>query len=209
MRKIYLLGLLYVGSSLAFLLKVRQPTEVSDGPPLTVTIQVQPTVDPVEPDPTPARTPPQSAAGWFQTIKPYCNAVEVETRMRWSPPPASEEGAAYGAACLALAGDTEGARALILDLPEDVRWRAVGVVFNVGHPVADAGDDLATGPLMELVVDFWPNHYMALYHAGAANYELGEHTPAKRYLEAFLEHYHGNDGWRGNAMEMLRAIDAG
>ncbi len=207
MRKIYLLGLLYVGLSLAFLSRARGPTEVPNDPPPTVTIQVQPTVDPVGPDPAPA--PPQGAAGWFQTMKPYCNAVEVETRMRWSPPHDSEEGAAYGAACFALAGRTEAARALILDLPEDVRWRAAGIVFNVGHPVADAGDDVAAGPLMELVVDFWPNHYMALYHAGAANYELGEHAPAKRYLEAFLEHYSGNDGWRGNALEMLRALDAG
>ena len=207
MRKIYLLGLLYVGLSLAFLLRAHRPTQVPDDPPVTVTIQVQPTVDPVAPDPTP--TPPQGAAGWFQTMKPYCNAVEVDTRMSWTPPPGSEEGAAYGAACFALAGRIDHARKLIRSLPEDVRWRAAGIVFNVGHPVADAGDDVAAGPLMELVVDFWPNHYMALYHAGAANYELGEQAPAQRYLEAFLEHYSEDDGWRGNALEMLRALDAG
>ena len=40
---------------------------------------------------------------------------------------------------------------------------------------------------MELVVEFWPNHYMALYHAGAAAYERGEYERAEEYLLAFLE----------------------
>ena len=79
----------------------------------------------------------------------------------------------HEAACYALAGRIASAREVILTLPEEMRYRAAGVVFEAGHPAADAGDDVAAGPLMELVVEFWPNHYMALYHAGAARFEQG------------------------------------
>ena len=81
-----------------------------------------------------------------------------------------------------------------------------GVVFNAGHPAADAGDDIAAGPLMELVVEFWSNHYMALYHAGAARFELGDHEVAEGYLERFLVEYAVADGWRSNALAMLEQI---
>jgi hypothetical protein len=147
-----------------------------------------------------------SAADWFRAIRPYCNSVEVETRHRWSPPPVGDRGLAFSAACYALAGKIDRARALILELPADEQWRAAGVVFNVAHPVADAGDDLSAGPIMELVVEFWPNHYMALYHAGISNYELGHHDAARRYLKEFLDYYDQNDGWRSNAMSVLREL---
>ena len=115
----------------------------------------------------------------------------------------------HEAACYALAGRIDDARALIGRLPPDQRYRAAGVVFEAGHPAADAGDDVAAGPLMELVVEFWPNHYMALYHAGAARYELGAHAPAKDYLERFLTEYTPEDGWRSSAKAMLQAIEDG
>ena len=210
MRKIYLLGLLYVGLSLAYLMRTREPVAIPDDPPVTVTIpddppftvtiQVQPDVDPV--------VDPNDAVAWFHAMKAYCNPVEVETRLTWSPAPRSADGTAYEAACLALAGRVDTARELILELPEELRWHAAGVVFNVGHPVADAGDDLAAGPIMELVVEFWPNHYMALYHAGAARYELGDHGPAHEYLVRFLEHYDPDDGWRRSALSIIAEIEA-
>jgi hypothetical protein len=84
---------------------------------------------------------------------------------------------------LALAGRIESARAEILELPEDRRAQAVGVVFDQAHPAADAGDDVAAGPVMELVVEFWPNHYMALYHAGAARFEEGDQLLGRRQLD--------------------------
>ncbi|HIF22582.1 MAG TPA: hypothetical protein EYQ27_11915 [Gemmatimonadetes bacterium] len=60
-------------------------------------------------------------------------------------------------------------------IERQTRAKAVtGVVLGVGHPAADAGDDVAAGPLMELVVEFWPSHYMALYHAGAPRFEAGD-----------------------------------
>ncbi len=196
MRKIYLLGLLYVGLSLAYLMRTREPVAIPDYPPVTATIQVDPVVD------------PNDAVAWFHSVKAYCNPVEVETRLTWSPAPRSADGTAYEAACLALAGRVDTARELILELPEELRWHAAGVVFNVGHPVADAGDDLAAGPIMELVVEFWPNHYMALYHAGAARYELGDHGSAHEYLVRFLEHYDLDDGWRRSALSMITEIES-
>ena len=203
MRKIYLLGLLYIGLSLVYVMRAGDPVAVPDDPPFTVTINVQggPGEGPVEPVAV-------DAVGWFRSMKAYCNPVEVDTRLTWSPAPRSADGTAYEAACFALAGRIDSARDRILQLPEDRRWNAAGVVFNVGHPVADAGDDLAAGPIMELVVEFWPNHYMALYHAGAARYALGDHAPAHRYLVSFLEYYDPDDGWRRNALSMIAAIEA-
>ena len=147
MRKIYFLGLLYVGLSLVYLVRAPDPGAISDDPPFTVTITVEgePEVDPTD------------AAAWFRAMKPYCNPVEVATQVTRSPAPRSADGTAYEAACFALAGRIDSARERILQLPEDQRWNAAGVVFNVGHPVADAGDDLAAGPIMGLVVEFWPN----------------------------------------------------
>ncbi|MDH3270305.1 MAG: hypothetical protein OEN56_03170 [Gemmatimonadota bacterium] len=168
-------------------------------------------VDPALIGPTPAdllpATPPQSAAAWFQQIRGYCNPVDVETRLRWQPAPGNEEGWKWQAACYALAGKIDLARASIERLPPAMRYQGAGVVFEAGHPAADAGDELAAGPLMELVVEFWPNHYMALYHAGAARYERGDHEVARGYLERFLAVYQVNDGWRSNASSMLETIE--
>ncbi len=168
----------------------------------TVPVQVTPVaaVDPA---------PHTSVYSWFAAMKPYCNGVEVETRLRQTPAPGSFEGASYSAACFALAGKIEKARAIILDLPNDDQWRVAAVVFTVGHPVADAGDNEAAGPIMELVVDFWPNHYMALYHAGAARFETGDHGAAEGYLNRFLDNYEPNDGWRKSAISMLETIGEG
>jgi len=167
---------------------------------------VEPGVDPVvliEPIQVVEPTAAQSATAWFSSIRGYCNSVDVDTRLRWQPAPETEDGTMHEAACLALAGRVDQARDVIQELPEGRRYQAAGVVFNAGHPAADAGDELAAGPLMELVVEFWPNHYMALYHAGAAAYERGEYERAEGYLVAFLEEYQTEDGWRRNAEAMI------
>jgi thioredoxin-like negative regulator of GroEL len=129
--------------------------------------------------------------------------VEVEVALRQRPAPGGVEGTAYAAACLALAGKVDRARVLIDGLPATDRARAAGVVFEVAHPVADAGDDRAAGPIMEMVVQYWPNHYMALYHAGMSEYALGQAEPARRNLTEFLKLYHEDDGWRRSAVEAL------
>lgn len=170
-----------------------------------------------EPDPRPLDPPPvapvnvpsadpASGNAWFQEIRRFCNPVDVVTRMRWQPAPDNEEGWMYEAACYALAGKVDLARTSIEKLPAADRYRAAGVVFNAGHPAADAGDEIAAGPLMELVVEFWPNHYMALYHAGAAAFEMGDRQRAHGYLTRFLAEYSAADGWRSNALSMLEAI---
>jgi len=146
-------------------------------------------------------------AGWFQRVRPHCNALEVETVFRADPPPEGTEGAGLAAACWALAGRIAEARTRIMALGGDDRWRAAGIVFEIGHPVADMGDDRSAGPIMELVVEFWPNHYMALYHAGAARYALGEYAAAETHLTEFLEYYDRNDDWTRNAKQMLGEME--
>ncbi len=107
--------------------------------------------------PRPAHAPAPvfqgDAAGWFTRIKPFCNAVEVDVQHQYSPPPAGTAGAGYSAACFALAGKIERARETIDRLDSAERPAAAGIVFNVGHPVADAGDDQAAGPHKRLVVE--------------------------------------------------------
>lgn len=143
------------------------------------------------------------AVGWFQQMRAFCNPVEVETRMRRNPHPATQEGQSHAAACWALAGRIDEARSVIQSMPHDQQWQAASVVFGIGHPVADAGNDIAAGPLMELVVEFWPNNYMALYHAGASRHQLGDPQGAAPYLERFLKEYKRDDGWTRSARDML------
>ena len=191
MRKLIILGGLYAALSGFVLLRGGSRTPIQY----------------VHPGGTEAAPAGGSAAEWFLAMKPYCNSVEVQTRHQWNPPPVSLEGNGYSAACYALAGKIDRARSLILDVAPADRWRAAGIVFGAGHPIADAGDDLSAGPIMELVVEFWPNHYMALYHAGMARYMLGEHDRAAPHLKAFLEEYSADDGWRSNALAVLREIE--
>lgn len=161
------------------------------------------------PDPrpfAPPSVPAAGAVGWFQRMKPFCNTVEVEIALRNTPAPEGVDGVAYSAACLALAGRIDDARAAIAALPAEDRAEAAGVVFDVAHPIADAGDDRSAGPIMGLVVEFWPDHYMALYHAGMASYGLGYNVLARKYLERFLELYQQDDGWRSNAQQVVRRL---
>jgi hypothetical protein len=160
---------------------------------------------PVEVRPDPA--PTTSGAHWFAAMKPYCNPVEVDVRERFSPPPATSEGAGYAAACFALAGKIERARTIIEGITPSDRAGAASVLFNVAHPVADAGDDRASGPMMELVLEYWPNNYMALYHAGMSEYSLGQHMLADKHLRSFLQMYTAADGFTQNARQALEAME--
>ena len=91
----------------------------------------------------------------------------------------------------------------------DDRHFAASILFNVAHPIADAGDDDSAGPIMRLVVRYQPNNYMALYHAGVAEYNLGDTRLAKEHLERFLELYSPNDMWRKNGLRVLAKIASG
>lgn len=140
---------------------------------------------------------------WFMRVKPRCNALEVDLTIRRDPPPATADGAGYAAACQAVAGRMESAREVLLGLPENERAGAAGILFGVGHPIADAGDDRSAGPIMRLVAEFQPWNYMALYHAGMSFYILGEADLAERHLREFTRVYGTDDGWRANAVEVL------
>src|SRR5256885_9011514 len=107
-----------------------------------------------------------SAGEWFAAIKPYCNAVEVELAQRQHPAPASVDGQGFSAACYALGGKIALARAVIDRVAASDGSRAAGTVFNVAHPVAEAGDDCSAGPIMERVVDSGHNNSMALDESG-------------------------------------------
>jgi hypothetical protein len=56
---------------------------------------------------------------------------------------------------------------------------------------------------MELVIEYQPDNYMALYHAGMSEYVLGQPGPAAEHLRRFLQLYSSPDGWRSNAVEVL------
>ncbi len=146
---------------------------------------------------------------WFESVRPRCNALEVELTMQNSPPPEGWEGQAWGASCWAVAGRLDKAKLVLDALPADQRYAAAGIVFNVGHPIADAGDDRSAGPIMQLVVEYQPDNYMALYHAGMSYYAVGEPALAKKHLEDFLQRYSEQDGWRSNALEVLKRLNGG
>lgn len=189
MRNLYVLGFTWSAACLALLLAPRSRERFVPHPPAA------------------AWSGP--AAGWFAAAKPFCNALEVDTRLQYAPPPEGWDGAGYGAACFALAGRIDSARARIRRLPAGERARASGIVFQIGHPVADAGDDRSAGPMMELVLEFWPDNYMALYHAGMSAYALGRPGPAADYLRRFLQLYQLDDGWTRNARTVLTRMGAG
>jgi len=88
-------------------------------------------------------------------------------------------------------------------VPEKDRWRSAGIVFDLAHPVADAGDDIAAAPIMNLVLESWPNHFQALYHAGISDFALGHEERARLHLTEFLKLYKEEDGFTRNARAAL------
>jgi tetratricopeptide (TPR) repeat protein len=146
---------------------------------------------------------------WFNQIKPRCNSVEVATTIKSSPPPDTYQGTGYAAGCYALAGKIDKADNLIAQLPANLRPAATYIVFNIGHPVADAGDDESARPIMALVVKYWSENYMAMYHLGMSEYVLKDYQNSKLHLNEFLNMYKTEDGWRQNAITVLGYIDRG
>jgi hypothetical protein len=140
-------------------------------------------------------------------MKPYCNPVEVEVRERFKPAPRTVQGAGFSAACFALAGKIDRARSIIDSMAASDRGAAANVLFNVAHPVADAGDDRSSGAMMELVLEYWPNNYMALYHAGMSEYALGQTELAQQRLRAFLSMYNADDGFTSAAKSALSRME--
>ncbi len=158
---------------------------------------------------TPTGTPAPAPRGvptprsWFARAKPYCNPVEVAQFMARNPPLSGSDGAGFAAGCWALAGRIEEARKTLAVVPEKDRWRSAGIVFDLAHPVADAGDDIAAAPIMNLVLESWPNHFQALYHAGISDFALGHQERARLHLAEFLKLYKEEDGFTRNARAAL------
>jgi len=144
-----------------------------------------------------------TGGGWLTRVRPMCNPVEVDVGMRRMPPPEGFEGRAYQAACYALAGRIDQARGAIASLPPEQRAAAADILLAIADPVADAGDDRAAGPMMRLVLEFSPDSYIALYHAGISEYALGERDAARQHLTRFLQLYSAEDGFRRRAEEVL------
>jgi hypothetical protein len=62
---------------------------------------------------------------------------------------------------------------------------------------------------MELVLKYWPQNYMAMYHAGMSAYALGDTRLSQQRLTDFLSAYQAQDGWTSNARIVLDKIDRG
>lgn len=146
---------------------------------------------------------------WFQNIKSQCNAVEVVTAMNNTNYPQTPKGVGYAASCYALAGRIDLADRVIQELPPNQQVYAAEVVFHIGHPVADAGDDRSAGPIMDLVLRYWPQNYMAAYHAGMSAYILNDYPQAQKHLTEFLHLYQTQDQWTNQAQKALARIDQG
>jgi tetratricopeptide (TPR) repeat protein len=188
-RALYFAGIGYLAVCVAVVARHQRPPKPAPPPPPAAMLRFDGTAD-----------------QWYTAIKPFCNAVEVEVFQRQHPAPQTTEGQGYSAACYALAGRIDSARAVIEHLSSEARYRAAGIVFDVGHPVADAGDDRSAGPIMELVLEYWPNQYMALYHAGMSEFALGQLDRARTHLESFLSYYSQDNGWTRNAREVLARL---
>lgn len=160
-------------------------------------------VRPPEPTPRPRPSFPQD---WFSSVRPRCTPSDFRLVTDLNPPLPGVEGTGYKAACYALARQIPSARALLLSLPEEDRVQGASKVYEVGQGLAGAERHDAAGPLLELVLEFWPNHSMALYQAGTARFVTGDAEGAQDLLGRFLEVYTTEDGLTANARRMMGGL---
>ena len=80
--------------------------------------------------------------------------------------------------------------------------------MGIGDPIADSGDNLSAGPLMRLILRYEPENYIALYHAGMAEFALEQHEIAKKHLSRFVEIYKNQDGFRSTALSTLERLQS-
>jgi hypothetical protein len=132
-----------------------------------------------------------------------CTPAAVTAATDRHPAPSTVEGEGFKAACFAQARKLPNARAVLLGIDESHRAEAASVVYDVARSMSERGHGLAAGQLFELVVEFWPNHYLALHQAGATRYEVGDTSGARAYLERFLAVYAAEDSLTADARRML------
>ncbi|HEY1558990.1 MAG TPA: hypothetical protein VGF94_29410 [Kofleriaceae bacterium] len=133
----------------------------------------------------------------------HCTPLDVEVYLAQSKLDPPDE-----VACYAVAGKIDRVRALLDQMPAEGRMVTVRAIFAIAHPIADAGDDASAGPIMLLVVDYDPSNYMAVFHAGMAEFALGHDDIARAQLARFLTMYTPKDVWRERAENALAAIAA-
>jgi hypothetical protein len=162
-------------------------------PPLTDSLDISPELA-------------NSLAGrWFQDARAHCNPMELRTLLAENPAPPGREGTAFEAACAALAGDLVLARDKITSLPAGDRAFGVWPMFGVAHPLADRHEgDPTIAAIMRLVIEFWPENYMALYHAGVTEFMTGD-ARAADHLHAFRR-LHDGDGFAITADALLHDL---
>ena len=114
----------------------------------------------------------------------HCSPLDAASRV--ADPKMSE---VDRATCLAIAGKISAARRKLFGMQAEDRAVAIQQIFSIAHPIADSGDDESAGPIMALVVEMWPENYMAVFHAGMAEFALGHDANARAQLERFLEMY--------------------
>lgn len=176
---------------------VREMTKTPPPPPVVV---VAHRAEPVRPK------PPTTPRTWFTGMLPNCRSDRVQLAVDLNHPPDGVEGIGYESACFAVAGHTAKARALVYGLPKEDRLQAATAIYNVAQEMVERGQETQAGPLMELVVEFWPNHYMALYEAGVTRYSQGDYTHARIYLSRFLELYVQHDDRADRARRMVQEM---
>jgi hypothetical protein len=137
--------------------------------------------------------------------RPSTNCTPLDAETRIADPKMTD---IERATCLAIAGKIDRARERLFAMSAGERSRAVQTIFNIAHPIADRGDDTSAGPIMALVVEMWPENYMAVFHAGMAELALGHDVIARAQLERFLEMYTTPDVWRQRAEKGLADIAA-
>lgn len=149
---------------------------------------------------------PSPGAQWLAGVRGACNLLEVETRLRDTPPPPGTDGAGHAAACFVLAGKSERALQIIETLPPEERALAAQTVFDVAA-VAAGADDESTVRVMELVLAYAPDNSDALLRAGLAEYRMGSDSSATAHLNHYLALNPGAGESSERAREVLARVD--
>ena len=151
--------------------------------------------------------PTGDEVAWFNKVKGSCDSLRVEAAIAQSPAPETLIGNSFKAACYGMAGKIDRSFAIVDSLSPADRDYASSIIFQIAHPIADSGDDRSAGPMMELVIKYQPQNYMALYHAGMSQYILGDKEKSRESLKRFLALYNNGDGWTQRGQRVLHAIE--
>jgi hypothetical protein len=167
----------------------------------------QPEITAVTGDELPPALASTEGAAWFTRVREHCNSLQIRSVLSDTPPPATLDGSAFAAACAALAGDLRLAHKQIAPLPRDQHGYGVWPTFEIAHRMADKRPkDPQIAAIMRFVIDFWPENYLALYHAGIAEFAAGDTARATKHLQQFLKVYTKTDSFTAAATTALAEL---